>query len=954
MKLGTKLLIGFLIVGIAPFATVGLISLFSASDALEEKTFNQLSAIREIKKHQIEKFFEDRKSDMKVITESVKMMNTRAWGNIRDIQTRKIAGVKTIMTGMKYNLEQLASSRDGKDAYQDFKGYHDVMKTAPDGTLNVSTPEYQKLHEKWYKEVGVYIEDHGFYDIFFVCAKHGHVIFSGSKESDLGANVKHGPLRHEGLGKVWKKVVDSGKTSVEDFAPYTPSDGESAAFMGSPIRDTDGEMIAVAVLQLSHKDLNNVVQERSGLGQTGETYLVGEIDRKISFRSDMLTMGDGKYVVGHEISTPYIEKAIKGEKGEKVFYDSAGNPVLVFYSPLEIDGLNWVQTTKINLEECFSNKAQGETEDFLTKFNNEYGYYDLFLMNPDGYCFYSVTKEADYHTNLLNGKFANSGLGKLTKKVLNKRQYAVADFEPYEPSKGDPASFIAEPVISDGKVQLIVAMQLSLEKISDVMQLREGMGESGESYLVGQDYHMRSSSFLDPQNFSVKSSFKNNNLAKSEMISAALRGETDIVIGSDYTKTITKEDNIVLSAYTPLKFGDETWALVSEIDKSESFAMIYSLQWVMACIGLVGIVAIVISAKYITSLITKPIFKVVECLDKVADGDLTAYADVTSKDEIGYMAENLNKTVRKLCKVITDIRDASNQTAASSEEFSASSQNISQGAQTQATSVEEIAASVEELTASINQVAQSAQNSNNISQDTTHLAKNGCDTVDKSVEGMNLINESSTQISKIIGVINQIANQTNLLALNAAIEAASAGEHGMGFAVVAEEVRKLAERSSQATEEITELIGESTKRVMDGTQLSQEVGESLTSILTGVENTGESMELISKGTEEQAITANEVSKAIEGISAVTEENASSAEEMAASSEELSAQAQRLQGLVANFRINSEVTTASVQVQSTEQQPSWAEHDMSQKREPMQLAADSMEPECELSGALYQE
>jgi len=220
-------------------------------------------------------------------------------------------------------------------------------------------------------------------------------------------------------------------------------------------------------------------------------------------------------------------------------------------------------------------------------------------------------------------------------------------------------------------------------------------------------------------------------------------------------------------------------------------------------------------------------------------------------------------------------------------------------------SVEEMAASVEELTASINQVAKNAQESNQQSKETTSIAQAGCGTVDKSIDGMNLINESSNQISKIIGVISQIANQTNLLALNAAIEAASAGEHGMGFAVVAEEVRKLAERSSQAAEEITELIGESTNRVTDGSKLSEEVGDSLNNILAGVENTAASMEQISKGTEEQAATADQVSKAIEGISAVTEENSSSAEEMAASAEELSAQAQRLQGLVAVFKIDGE-------------------------------------------------
>ena len=104
--------------------------------------------------------------------------------------------------------------------------------------------------------------------------------------------------------------------------------------------------------------------------------------------------------------------------------------------------------------------------------------YDLFLINPNGYCFYTVAKEADYQTNLVNGKFADSGLGKLARKVLEVRQYTIEDFEPYAPSNGEPAAFIAQPVVNNGQVELIVALQLSLAAIDDVMSQRDGMGET--------------------------------------------------------------------------------------------------------------------------------------------------------------------------------------------------------------------------------------------------------------------------------------------------------------------------------------------------------------------------------------------------------------------------------------------------------------------------------------------
>lgn len=336
-----------------------------------------------------------------------------------------------------------------------------------------------------------------------------------------------------------------------------------------------------------------------------------------------------------------------------------------------------------------------------------------------------------------------------------------------------------------------------------------------------------------------------------------------------------------------------------ELTNTNSMAIIF-----MVFIIIVSVAIAIILGMLITKSITKPIVQMVDGLKNVAEGDLTVKLNIESKDEIGDMGDALNNTVENLHQIIFEIQDAANQTASSGEELSASAQSISSGAQNQASAVEEISASIEEMTSSIQEASQNSKNSSDISEETTKIAQKGSSTVGHSVEGMKLINESSTEISKIINVISQIANQTNLLALNAAIEAASAGEHGMGFAVVADEVRKLAERSSQAAEEITQLIEESTKRVNDGSKLSEEVGISLADILDGVGKTATSMIEISRSTDQQAQTANEVSKSIESISSITEENSTSAEEMAASAEELSAQAQRMQSLTERFVLSN--------------------------------------------------
>ena len=329
----------------------------------------------------------------------------------------------------------------------------------------------------------------------------------------------------------------------------------------------------------------------------------------------------------------------------------------------------------------------------------------------------------------------------------------------------------------------------------------------------------------------------------------------------------------------------------------------------------------VITALLLARSISRPVKALAAAVGQLAAGDLTAKVAVTSSDEVGTMAAAFNASLDSLQQVMTEIRSAADQTAASGEELSASAQNISSGAQTQASSVEEISASIQELSRSIDQVASGTGEANQIAHATSLTAEQGSQTVARSIEGMKAINDSSSQIAKIIGVINQIANQTNLLALNAAIEAASAGEHGLGFAVVADEVRKLAERSSTAAQEIAQLIDESGKRVDEGASLSQAVGKSLQAILDGITRTSAGMGGITTSATAQARTAKEVSTSIEGISAITEENSASAEEMAASAEELSAQAQRLQQLVARFTLDASASAPSAAVRPQRRQAS---------------------------------
>ncbi len=314
-------------------------------------------------------------------------------------------------------------------------------------------------------------------------------------------------------------------------------------------------------------------------------------------------------------------------------------------------------------------------------------------------------------------------------------------------------------------------------------------------------------------------------------------------------------------------------------------------------------------AKKVAAFQEQEVDKLSETLAKVAEGDLTVDYDVAQSDEdtaevaerFAAIAQAMGSTVKGLNKIIGQVAESAAQFNEGSRVIAESSQGLASGAQQQSSSVEEVSASIEELTASIDGVKNNAAKADEMAQKSNQLAEQGGAAVQKSIEAMELIRTSSTQIAEIIQVISEIAGQTNLLALNAAIEAARAGEHGMGFAVVADEVRKLAERSNQAAGEITTLIKESSQRVEEGAHLSDETGTSLKAIIEGVEATVATISEIATATIQQAANAEEVAKAIQGIAEVTEQAAAGSEEMASSSEELGAQAAGLRDLVGRFK-----------------------------------------------------
>ena len=561
----------------------------------------------------------------------------------------------------------------------------------------------------------------------------------------------------------------------------------------------------------------------------------------------------------------------------------------------------------------------------LVQLAQKYGFVDISIANADG----------------SNNAGTNSSDRDYFQKAMSGETYITSPT--LRQSNSTIVLFVSTKVDSKNGYNGVVFGALASDTFSSMVD-EATVGQTGYSYVMDKN-----GTIIAHKNRTVVTEFTNylEKVKQDSSVADSADVTQNMVKGVTGGQAYTINGSKQYVAYRPIDDTDG-WSIAVTAKTTEMMSGFYNSLYITIGVVLLFVIISMLVGFRVAAPIVNPIVKLVLRIEGMAEGDLHSEVPVVkNQDEIGTLANTFSNTVNtlnayideiatvlgaiaqgdltvqteqdykgdfvaiktaldhitaSLNRTFNDISQSAEQVASGADQVSAASQALSQGATEQASSIQELSATITEIADEVNKNAGNSATASKLSNNASAEVERGNEHMQQMIASMGEISESSSQIGKIIKTIEDIAFQTNILALNAAVEAARAGAAGKGFAVVADEVRNLASKSAEAAKNTTVLIEDSIRAVEKGTKIADETGKSLSAIIDGTRQTTDIISEISRASNDQATSINQITQGVDQISAVVQTNSATAEESAATSEELSGQAQMLKQMLAGFKL----------------------------------------------------
>lgn len=808
LNINVKLLASCLLIGLIPFTILALISIFKASDSLAIQTYHQLEAVRSIKARQIENFLE------------VTQRDTISLASV----------VKTFLETDTLNHVLSDTNADGKNLFS------------------------------------AYLASHDYYNILLI-EPNGLIAYTVTQESDYQTNLMTGPYRSSNLGNLFRTILASGQYSEVDFSTYAASADIPARFVGAPIFNDNGQLELIVALQISIDPINAIMSLREGMGESGESYLVG---------SDLLMRSDSFLDPKHHsvaasfaepdkgrVNTTAAKAALAGKTDSQITIDYNGNPVLSSYTYIDVGDTRWGLLVDIDETEAFAAIYTLEVWILLI------GFIGILAIS------YAAWRISQHITQPVM---------QLTNTIRTVEQ------------NGDFSARLAitsEDEIGQASKAVNQLLQATQDALADTKSVMRKMSSGDFTGRVSRDLRGDLNDLKQAINDSAAQT-QTSILTLKHLMQSLSAGEFDVEIESrltgDYQSMVESTQTAMLNIGNAIR---EVSCIMEAMAKGEFHLRIESplpgqLNFLKENLNLS------------LDAIEKATSEAVLVAGLQSQGNLVARIDGHYLGHFNELKQAINQGQHSIAMLVNEVRIATSDVTGATKEISLGNNDLSHRTQEQAVSIEKTSIQINQISKAIQATADNATQTHVVVHKTKEITKQGAKVMESAINAMASIQTSSKHISEITGLIDSIAFQTNLLALNAAVEAARAGEQGRGFAVVATEVRALSQKSAQAAREIKALINETTERVKEGTEQVQMSSDALQEITQSIEEVSELTQEISNASQEQANGILPITLAITSIDDITQQNAALVEEISAAAESMHDQANGLNILMKRF------------------------------------------------------